>query len=160
MIVHSNLHNLRHKNMDHFTVQFIKILYTAVFYLVPNNVNYRTDVQLVILSRMLMSNSKVNATVMNVTNVVVTSDNETIMTMKPSISYPDVVRTQIPPVDIQPPRTAGRYSLCCRIGNSIRVTIVFHAAAVSNVHADSALLWLSIVQTALLYILLILESII
>ena len=97
---------------------------------------------------------------MNVTIVVVTSDNETIMTMKPSISYPDVVRTQIPPVDIQPPRTVGRYSLCCPIGNSITVTIVFHAAAVSNVHADSALLWLSILPTALLYILLILESII
>lgn len=109
---------------------------------------------------MLMYNSKVNATVMNVTIVVVTSDNETIMTMKPSISYPDVVRTQIPPVDIQPPRTVGRYSLCCPIGNSITVTIVFHAAAVSNVHADSALLWLSILPTALLYILLILESII
>jgi len=160
MIGHSNLHNLRHKNTDHCTGQVIKIWYTAVLYLIPNNVNYRTDVQLVILCWMLMSNSKVNATVMNVTNVVVTSDNETIMTMKPSISYPDVVRTQIPPVDIQPPRTAGRFSLCCRIGNSIRVTIVFHAAAISNVHADSALLWLSIVPTALLYILLILESII
>ena len=160
MIVRSNLHKLRHKNMDQFTGQVRKIWYTTVLYLIPNNVNYRTDVQLVMFPWMLMSNSKVNATVMNVTNVVVTSDNETIMTMKPSISYPDVVRTQIPPVDIQPPRTAGRYSLCCRIGNSITVTIVFHAAAVSNVHADSALLWLSIVPTALLYILLILESII
>lgn len=160
MIVHSNLHNSRHKNMDNFSGQAIKIWYAAVLHLIPNNVNYRTDVQLAILSWMLMSNSKVNTTVMNVTIVVVTSDNETIMTMKPSISYPDVVRTQIPPVDIQPPRTAGRYSLCCRIGNSIRVTIVLHTAAVSNVHADSALLWLSIVPTALLYILLILQSII
>ena len=160
MIVHSNLHNVRHKNMDQFTGQAIKILHTAILYLKPKNANYRPGVQLAILSWMLMYNSKVNATVMNVTNVVVTSDNETIMTMKPSISYPDVVRTQIPPVDIQPPRTAGRYSLCCRIGNSITVTIVFHAAAVSNVHADSALLWLSIVPTALLYILLILGSII
>jgi hypothetical protein len=107
-----------------------------------------------------MSYSKVNATAMNVTNVVVTGDNEAIMTMKPSISYPDVARTQIPPVDIQPACTAGRYSLCCRIGNSITVTIVFHATTISNVHADSALLWVSIVITALLYILLILESII
>lgn len=148
--------------MHHFTGKAITFLYTIAFYLILNNVNYRTDVQLVILSRMLMYNSKVNVTVMNVTNVVATSDNETIMTMKPSISYPDVVRTQIPPVDIQPPRTAGRYSLCCRIGNSITVTIVFHAAAISYVlvYADSALLWLSIVTTALLYILLILESII
>ena len=160
MIVHSNLHKVRHKNMDHFTGHAVTFWRTEALYLIPNNVNYKTDVRLLILSWMLMFNSKVNATVMNETNVVVTSDNETIMTMKPSISYPDVVRTQIPPVDIQPPRTAGRYSLCCRIGNSITVTIVFHAAAISNVHADSALLWLSIVTTALLYILLILESII
>jgi len=160
MVVHSNLHNIRHKNMDQFNAWAIKIWYTAVLYLIPKNLNYRPDVQLAILSWMLIYNSKVNSTVMNVTNVVVTSDNETIMTMKPSISYPDVVRTQIPPVDIQPPCTAGRYALCCRIGNSITVTIVFHAAAVSYVHTDSALLWLSIVPTALLYILLILGSII
>jgi len=160
MIVHSNLNNIRHKNMDQFTGKAIKIWYTAVMYLIPKNVNYRPDVQLAILFLNADVQLKLNSTVMNVTNVVVTSDNETIMTIKPSISYPDVVRTQIPPVDIQPPRTAGRYSLCCRIGNSITVTIVFHAAAVSNVHADSALLWLSIVPTALLYILLILGSII
>jgi hypothetical protein len=109
---------------------------------------------------MLVSYSNVNATIMNVANVVVTGDNEAIMTMKPSISYPDVVRTQIPPVDIQPPRTVGRYALCCWLGNSITVTTVFQAAAISNVHVDSARLWLSIVITALLYILPILESII
>jgi hypothetical protein len=86
-----------------------------------------------------MSYSKANVTVMNVTSVVVTGDNDAIMTMKPSISYPDAVRTQIPPVDIQPPRTVGRYSHCSRTSNSITVTIVFHAATISNVHADSAL---------------------
>jgi hypothetical protein len=51
---------------------------------------------------------------MNVTSVVLAGDNEAIMTMKPSISYPDAVRTQIPAVDIQPPRPVGWLSLCCR----------------------------------------------